>query len=156
MPLRVQYRGDDSLAAPSSWVTALERSRSSDLARGMTSIGPHRHDLELRLGNRLLREVGSTGQQRTAAIALKLCELTTLESCARSCPALLLDDVFAELDAERQRRLAHRLTQGGGEMPQTFLTSPRAGELPDGFPLDRFGVSLGGVSRLGRSEELVA
>lgn len=146
--LRMQYRGDDSLAEASSWGSALERNRSRDLARGMTSVGPHRHDLELRLGSRLLRDVGSTGQQRTAAIALKLCELATLESSARSCPALLLDDVFAELDQDRQKRLSRRLAGGVTGIPQTFLTSPRAGELPDGFPLDRFEVSQGGVTRL--------
>lgn len=155
-PLRMQYRGDDSLGESSSWAPALERSLPRDQARGMTSVGPHRHDLELRLGNRLLRDIGSTGQQRTAAIALKLSELATLESSARSCPALLLDDVFAELDQDRQERLARRLAQGSAGMPQTFLTSPRAGELPRGFPLDRFGVSQGSVTRLERSAELVA
>jgi DNA replication and repair protein RecF len=122
----------------------------------MTSVGPHRHDLELRLGNRLLREVGSTGQQRTAAIALKLSELATLESSARSSPALLLDDVFAELDQDRQERLARRLAEGNPGVPQTFLTSPRAGELPKAFPLDRFEMAGGSVTRLGRGAELVA
>ena len=154
--LRMQYRGDDALGEPTSWMPALQRNLSRDLARGMTSVGPHRHDLELRLGARLLREVGSTGQQRTAAIALKLCELGTLESSARSCPALLLDDVFAELDGNRQERLARRLSQGNQELPQTFLTSPRSGELPSGFPLDRFEVSHGSVRRMVVSGELVA
>lgn len=151
-PLRVQYRGDDSLGEPASWIPALARTLPRDLARGMTSVGPHRHDLELRIGSRLLREVGSTGQQRTAAIALKLCELATLESSARSCPALLLDDVFAELDQDRQQRLAHRLARENREMPQTFLTSPRAAELPSGFPLDRFAVGNGSVTRVTRGE----
>ena len=154
--LRMQYRGDDSLAEAASWGSALERNRSRDLARGMTSVGPHRHDLELRLGSRLLREEGSTGQQRTAAIALKLCELATLESSARSCPALLLDDVFAELDQDRQERLSRRLAGGVTGIPQTFLTSPRAGELPDSFPLDRFEVSQGGITRLMRGGAMVA
>lgn len=154
-PLRMQHRGDESLGEPGAWPGALERSLSRDQARGMTSVGPHRHDLDLRLGTRLLREVGSTGQQRTAAIALKLCELATLESSARSCPALLLDDVFAELDDDRQQRLARRLAKGSAGMPQTFVTSPRSGELPSGFPLDRFTVAQGSVTRLAR-EEMVA
>jgi DNA replication and repair protein RecF len=156
VPLRMHYRGDVSLGEASAWPAALSRSLSRDLARGMTSVGPHRHDLELRLGSRLLRDVGSTGQQRTAAIALKLCELATLESSARSCPALLLDDVFAELDEDRQERLARRLSEGAGERPQTFLTAPRSDELPAGFGLDRFEVSQGSVGRVGRSGELVA
>jgi DNA replication and repair protein RecF len=124
----------------------------------MTTVGPHRHDLELRLGGRLLREAGSTGQQRTAAIALKLCELATLGASAGSGPALLLDDVFAELDDERQRRLARRLLapEAGSAPAQTFLTSPRESEVPEGFSLERFSLDGGTIRRPGRRETRVA
>ena len=71
----------------------------------------------------MLREYGSTGQQRSAAVALKLIEIATLREARGTEPGLLLDDVFAELDRERQRRLAGRLL--GRAERQVFLTAPR-------------------------------
>jgi DNA replication and repair protein RecF len=136
------YRGDESLAEVERWQAALDRAAARDEARGMTTVGPHRHDLELRLAGRMLREVGSTGQQRTAAVALKLCERETLAAASGSEPALLLDDVFAELDRERQQRLATRLAGGA---PQTFITSPREEELPESFHLAALSVEGGRV-----------
>ncbi len=156
----MRYQGDESLAEPDAWGEALRRAAPRDQALGMTTTGPQRHDLDLRLGKRRFRDAGSTGQQRTAAIALKLCELATLASAARSAPALLLDDVFAELDADRQARLADRLTATrpgmNGTPSQTFLTSPRGDELPAVFPLERFTVEAGTVHGPVRARELVA
>ncbi len=140
--MALDYRGDESLAEVERWPAALERAAARDEARGMTTVGPHRHDLELRLAGRMLREVGSTGQQRTAAVALKLCERETLAAASGSEPALLLDDVFAELDRERQQRLAARLAGGA---PQTFITSPREEELPESFHLAALSVEDGRV-----------
>jgi DNA replication and repair protein RecF len=141
-PMALRYRGDETLAEPEHWPAALHRAAQRDAALGMTTVGPHRHDLELRLGGRMLREVGSTGQQRTAAVALKLCERETLAEASGSEPALLLDDVFAELDRGRQERLAARLAGGA---PQTFITSPREEELPSAFHLEPLVVADGRV-----------
>jgi DNA replication and repair protein RecF len=113
----------------------------------MCLIGPQRDDLTLRLGDHDLREFGSTGQQRTAAIALKLLELATLGEARGSEPALLLDDVFAELDRERQERLAARLAGQG--IRQVFVTAPRTDELPAVLPLERFEVRDGRVASAG-------
>ena len=140
----LRYRGDEALADPARWPDALSRSASRDLAHGATTVGPHRHDLELRLSGHSLREVGSTGQQRTAAVSLKLLERETLAAASGAEPVLLLDDVFAELDRGRQERLAARLLAGGAR--QTFITSPREDELPDGFHLETLGVESGRVS----------
>ena len=137
------YRGDDALSDPDHWAAALRRSGARDQKLGMTTVGPHRHDLELWLGSKALREVGSTGQQRTAAVALKLCERETLAATSGSEPVLVLDDVFAELDRGRQERLAARLAGG---TPQTFMTSPREEELPEAFHLEPFSVADGRVS----------
>jgi DNA replication and repair protein RecF len=145
----LRYRGDESLADPADWTEALARAAGRDAAQGATTVGPHRHDLELRLDGRLLREVGSTGQQRTAAIALKLCERETLAESSGSEPALLLDDVFAELDEQRQARLAARLLAGRAR--QTFITSPREDELPDAFHLETLLVEAGRVSGASRA-----
>jgi len=159
-PTAIRYQGDDTLGEPEGWGNALRRAASRDQALGMTTVGPHRHDLDLRLGKRRFREAGSTGQQRTAAIALKLCELATLASASGSAPALLLDDVFAELDEDRQERLAARLTASRAGMDraasQTFLTSPRGDELPGVFPLDRFTIEAGTVYGPVGARELVA
>jgi DNA replication and repair protein RecF len=99
----------------------------------MTTVGPHRDDLVLEIGGRLLREFGSNGQQRAAAVALKLIELGSLRDAHGTEPALLLDDVFAAFDRERQRRLARRLLEVPGR--QVFLTAPRTDELPPDLAL---------------------
>ena len=140
----LQYAGSVELADESAWPERLARAAPRDLARRMTTIGPHRDDLILLLGERPLREYGSTGQHRSAAIALKLLELETIERTAGSTPALLLDDVFAELDGERQERLARRLF--GGRSPQVFLTAPRAEELPAGLGLPVWRVDQGRIA----------
>ena len=99
----------------------------------MTTIGPHRDDLVLEIGGKSLREFGSNGQQRGAAVALKLIELAALRQARGTEPALLLDDVFAAFDRERQRRLARRLLDPSGR--QVFLTAPRLDELPPDLAL---------------------
>jgi DNA replication and repair protein RecF len=137
----LEYTGHRELAEAGAWAPRLEAARSRDQARGSTSVGPHRDDLTLRLGGRPLRDFGSTGQHRSAAIALKLLELESLTTPAGEPPALLLDDVFAELDTDRQERLAARLFDGQGA--QIFLTSPRSDELPAGLSLPRWLVRSG-------------
>jgi DNA replication and repair protein RecF len=130
---RLQYRGGVKLEDDAAWNRALDQSVADDRARGMTMIGPHRDDLLLEIGDRSLRDYGSTGQQRSAAVALKLIEISALREARGTEPALLLDDVFAELDRERQTRLALRLL--GGADRQVFVTSPRPDELPPNLDL---------------------
>ena len=107
------YKGRAELAQPEAWSEAFAGSFAADRARGSTTIGPHRDDVTLAIDGQPLRVFGSTGQLRSAAIALKLLELATLRERRGIEPALLLDDVFAELDTERQRRLAARLMGDG-------------------------------------------
>lgn len=142
-PAGLSYRTDATLADPAGWTEALQRVRGRDLGRGMTTIGPHRDDLLLTVDGRPLRDFGSTGQLRSAAVALRLLELTTIEESRGVPPALLLDDVFAELDAERQARLAERLLAEGRR--QVFITAPRRDELPAGLALPVWPVSRGAV-----------
>lgn len=123
-------------------VAALARRRTLDMQRGMTHAGPHRDDLELTLDGRDLRTFGSAGQQRTAAIALRLLEAATLRAASGAEPIVLLDDPFAELD---QRRTAHilELLQGDGR-GQTILAVPRATDIPNDLTrLDRWRVHNG-------------
>jgi DNA replication and repair protein RecF len=127
-------RGAAELADPSAWAQALREAMPADRARGASTVGPHRDDLALEIAGRPIREYGSTGQQRSAAVALKLLEMTTLREARDTEPALLLDDVFAELDDDRRHRLAARLI--GPEERQVFLTAPRREELPRGLGLE--------------------
>lgn len=130
---RLRYRGQLELAEESGWDAVLADTLDEDRARAMTTAGPHRDDLVLEVGGRSLRAYGSTGQQRSAAIALKLIEIATLGRARGTEPALLMDDVFAELDCTRQRRLAVRLL--GTAERQVFITSPRRDELPANLDL---------------------
>src|SRR5205814_23065 len=99
-----------------------------DLRRGATTAGPHRDDLELSLEGRELRTFGSAGQQRTAAIALRLVEAETLREATGSPPIGLYDDVFAELDDDRQARLLGLIQ---ATLPgQAIVTAPRESEVP--------------------------
>ncbi len=110
--------------------TALECSRQRDLVRGTTSVGPHRDDLRLLLGERELGVYGSAGQWRTAALALRLIEAETLAE-RDGLPVICLDDAFAELDAERSACLG-RLVEGlAARGSQVFATVPREGEMPE-------------------------
>lgn len=139
----LSYQGRPELADEPAWAAALAHSAARDQATRATSVGPHRDDLAVILGGRAAREFGSTGQQRGAAIALRLCEMVTLAEARGTEPALLLDDVFAELDGDRQRRLAGRLA--GGPARQVFVTAPRRDELPGGLELEVLEVREGRV-----------
>jgi DNA replication and repair protein RecF len=138
------YRGVPELADPGAWAEALREAMAADRARCASTVGPHRDDLSLEIAGRPIREYGSTGQQRSAAVALKLLEMTTLRQARDTEPALLLDDVFAELDDDRRHRLAARLI--GPAERQVFLTAPRREELPRGLGLEVWSVTDGRVA----------
>lgn len=139
----LRYEGRAELADPEAWPAALDARFPRDRARGLTTLGPHRDDLALQVSGRALRDYGSTGQVRSAAIALKLLEIATLRDARGTEPALLLDDVFAELDRGRQERLARRLI--GEDTRQVFVTAPRQDELPPGLDLPVWRIEAGYV-----------
>lgn len=105
--------------------------RANELRRGVTLVGPHRDELQLLLGGRDLRTFGSAGQQRSAAIALRLLELATLRASLGFAPLLLLDDPFAELDLGRAGRVLALLEDAGAA--QVLLAVPRAEDIPEAF-----------------------
>jgi DNA replication and repair protein RecF len=128
-------------------LAALEEKRALDMRRGITSVGPHRDDLELTLDGRDLRLFGSAGQQRTAAIALRMLEAATLKDHAGAEPLLLLDDPFAELDVRRAARILLMLENRG--LGQTILAVPREADIPPGLmQLDRLSVRDGVVTEM--------
>lgn len=122
---------EDEGAVRVQLAAALERDRAHDLRRTLTHAGPHRDDLSLKLGGRALRTFGSAGQQRTAAIALRLLERETLHTLAGRTPLVLLDDPFAELDVDRSRRILEVL--GRGPAGQTIMVVPRGDDVPAEF-----------------------
>jgi DNA replication and repair protein RecF len=123
---------------------ALEQKRGLDIRRGLTHAGPHRDDLTLTLDGRELRAFGSAGQQRTAAIALRLLESETLRERLGAAPLLLLDDPFAELDVRRSARILELLAEQG--MGQTLLTVPRETDIPPALTqLTRWSIAGGAV-----------
>jgi len=79
----------------------LERNRAMDIRRGTTGRGPHRDEVRLDITGHPARSHGSQGQQRTAALSLKLAELHLVKRRAGEFPVLMLDEVLAELDASR-------------------------------------------------------
>ena len=129
-------------------LAAFEEKRALDMRRGLTHVGPHRDDLELTLDGRDLRLFGSAGQQRTAAIALRMLEATTLRDHAGAEPVLLLDDPFAELDIRRAARILLMLEKRG--LGQTILVVPRESDIPPGLMrLDRLLMRNGEIKRPG-------
>ena len=82
-----------------------------------TTVGPHRDDFSFMVGNIDIRKFGSQGQQRTAALSLKLSEIELVRKITKDNPILLLDDVLSELDSNRQNYLLSTI----GEI-QTIIT----------------------------------
>jgi DNA replication and repair protein RecF len=127
----------DSEARYDVLLAAFAEKRALDMKRGLTHVGPHRDELEITLDGHELRLFGSAGQQRTAAIALRMLEAATLRKHAGVEPLLLLDDPFAELDLRRASKILTLLKKGG--LGQTILAVPRESDIPPGLMnLDRF------------------
>jgi DNA replication and repair protein RecF len=125
----LRYHGTAAVAdEPEAWCAELGRTLERDMRHGATTAGPHRDDLRLSLGGRELRAYGSAGQQRTAAVALRLLEAETLAEARGAAPVALYDDVFAELDEGRQARLLELIR---AVLPgQAIVTAPRDAEVP--------------------------
>ncbi len=103
--------------------------RDEELRRGMTLVGPHRDDIVLTVSGADLRAYGSRGQQRTAALALKIAEAQLMARRAGEAPVLLLDDVLSELDLDRRRQLLACLEP----VEQVLLTTTDLAILPAEF-----------------------
>jgi DNA replication and repair protein RecF len=101
------------------FIDSLIEKRDQEISRGYTVIGPHRDDLILKVNEMDLRKYGSQGQQRTAALALKLAELEFMKSETGEYPVLLLDDVFSELDGLRRKALINIIA----DKIQTIITA---------------------------------
>ncbi|HWH50619.1 MAG TPA: DNA replication and repair protein RecF [Gemmatimonadaceae bacterium] len=147
---RAQLRYTSALSADGppadALAAALEEKRPLDLRRGLTHAGPHRDDLAMTLDGRDLRTFGSAGQQRSAAIALRMLEAATFRERSGRAPVFLLDDPFAELDVRRAARILAILTRDAPG--QTILAVPRDSDIPTELTrLARVRVAAGTVER---------
>jgi len=121
-----------------SYLNMVSMNSERDIMLGSTLWGPHRDELAFSLHKREFKTYGSQGQQRAAAIAVKLSQLRVMREFTGSVPVLLLDDIFSELDEQKQKSLLSSL-----EGTQVILTSTSA---PEGFEnAKRFRVKDGKV-----------
>jgi DNA replication and repair protein RecF len=123
---------------------ALALARAEEIDRGVCLIGPHRDELELRIGDLPARGYASHGESWSAALALRLAAFELLRQGGDD-PVLLLDDVFAELDSGRRERLA--TLAAGAE--QVIVTAAVAQDVPPVLAGARFEVAEGKVTRAG-------
>ena len=116
--LHLNYQGEK--LTPES----MEENLVKDFARMHTTSGPHRHDIEFRIDDRRAAAFASQGEKRSVTLALKLAELEALKNKYSSSPILLLDDVLAELDEDRQDYLLDAV----GEDSQVIVTTTHLGK----------------------------
>lgn len=116
-----------SLEEPATVVEAflaqLQHKAIAEHHQGTTLVGPHRDEVEFTINQTPARHYGSQGQQRTLVLALKLAELQLIEEVVGETPLLLLDDVLAELDLNRQNQLLETIQ----ERYQTLITTTHLG-----------------------------
>lgn len=96
-------------AEPAEFAEALKRSREADKKQKTTLTGPHRDDMSFYVNQIDIRKFGSQGQQRSAALSLKLSEIELVKQLIHDYPILLLDDVLSELDSSRQNHLLNSI-----------------------------------------------
>ena len=137
--LTIQYEPDVEIE---EFEKKLRQSQDRDMRSKMTSLGPHRDDFSFLIGNIDIRKYGSQGQQRTAALSLKLSEIELVKKITKDTPVLLLDDVLSELDSNRQNYLLNSI----GDI-QTIITCTGLEEFVNNrFEINRvFKVSEGTV-----------
>lgn len=119
---------DKNISEPeiaAKFVQALSARREFDILRATTSVGPHRDDVILTINGLSAREYASQGQQRSAAIALKLAEISLMEESTGESPVVLLDDVMGELDENRRARILELIL---GRC-QTFVTTTHLSDI---------------------------
>jgi DNA replication and repair protein RecF len=116
---------------------AVSRSRSADLERRLTLVGPHRDDWRLSIDGLDARRFASQGEQRSLALAVRLAGHVVISDVVGQPPVLLLDDVFSELDETRAANLVSHLP-----IAQALVTT--AGALPPGLPAERVVWVVGG------------
>lgn len=112
--IRIEYYPDVEIE---DFERKLAANQEKDIRSKQTNVGPHRDDFVFYVGDIDIRKFGSQGQQRTAALSLKLSEIELVKKIVKDTPILLLDDVLSELDSNRQNYLLNSI----GDI-QTIIT----------------------------------
>jgi DNA replication and repair protein RecF len=127
--LRVDYQPnvpletDDPAQIQAAFIDKIQQRAIAEQHQHTTLVGPHRDDIAFTINDTPARQYGSQGQQRTLVLALKLAELKLIESVVGEPPLLLLDDVLAELDLNRQNQLLDAIQ----DRFQTLITTTHLG-----------------------------
>ncbi|AKK01901.1 DNA replication/repair protein RecF [Corynebacterium epidermidicanis] len=135
-------------------LTELAAKRHREIERGLSLVGPHRDDLELMLGDQPAKGFASHGETWTYALSLRIAEFNLLRTDGTD-PILILDDVFAELDAKRRRALVD-IAAG---VEQVLITAAVDGDLPDNLGetnITRHRITVRDLAEGGRISELDA
>ncbi len=132
--LRLEYEGADGSSVEevkASLLKQFSRDRESDLRLKYTHTGPHKDDIKICINGADVRSFGSQGQQRTAALSMKLAEMRLLTDVLGTSPVLLLDDVLSEIDAKRRGKLLAAL-----DGFQSIITATESADM------ENFGVNI--------------
>ena len=119
----VSLNTDDPEAVQKAFLDKIQQRRIPEQHQGTTLVGPHRDEVEFTINQTPARSYASQGQQRTLVLALKLAELKLIEEVVGEPPLLLLDDVLAELDLNRQNQLLDAIQ----DRFQTLITTTHLG-----------------------------
>ncbi|MFC9786759.1 DNA replication/repair protein RecF [Rhodococcus sp. NPDC127528] len=154
LPTELLERGrtwvrEDVELLEASFLVELAQARQREIERGVCLVGPHRDDLELRLGDQPAKGFASHGESWSFALSLRLAAFALLRSDGTD-PVLMLDDVFAELDRKRRRALA----MVAADAEQVLITAAVAEDVPPELEATRFSVEAvdtpsGRISKLG-------
>ena len=151
----LEYWGNVSIENESDirgyYIQQLQRHRWQELLRKQTLVGPHRDDFLLMLQGKSAKNFASQGEQRSLVLALKLAEMIYLRDQMGSWPLLLLDDVFSELDKERQQFLIEAIPKEA----QLFLSTTHLEGIPWAKETQMIEVSLGTIRPLDQPHSLL-
>ena len=138
--LIIQYEPDVLIE---DYEKSLSACQERDIKLKQTTVGPHRDDFSFMVGDVDIRRFGSQGQQRTAALSLKLSEIELVKKITKDNPVLLLDDVLSELDSNRQNYLLSTI----GDI-QTIITCTGLDEFVNNrFEIDKvFKIENGSIA----------
>ena len=139
MPLACTHNRPD-IPDPDGIAETLQRTRAADIARKNTGRGPHRDELDIQIAEKSARTYGSQGQQKSAALILKLAEVELMRQRMGEYPVILLDEAPAELDNARARRLLAAIP----EEAQAIITTAQPIEL---LPLSKEHTTLFHIKR---------